>query len=151
MIAMGSFFIPFSSEMPWALTVQTNRGRTDAPVYFISNLVNMLTPSYYRPQRSCGKVMFPQASVILFTGGGAYMAGGVCGRRPCVAGGMHGRGHMWWGACMAGWHVGQGMCGRRDGHCSRRYASYWNEFLLRAYLHVTSRVALKYPSKVNFV
>ena len=24
---------------------------------------------YYRPQRSCGKVMFSQASVILFTGG----------------------------------------------------------------------------------
>ena len=29
---------------------------------------------YYRPQRSCGKVMFSQASVILFTGG--------CGRHP---------------------------------------------------------------------
>ena len=28
------------------------------------------TPTYcYRPQRSCGKVMFSQASVILFTGG----------------------------------------------------------------------------------
>ena len=26
--------------------------------------------NYYRPQRSCGKVMFSQASVILFTGGG---------------------------------------------------------------------------------
>ena len=25
---------------------------------------------YYRPQRSCGKVIFSQASVILFTGGG---------------------------------------------------------------------------------
>ena len=31
---------------------------------------------YYRPQRSCGKVMFSQASVILSTGGG------VCGRHP---------------------------------------------------------------------
>ena len=27
---------------------------------------------YYRPQRSCGKVMFSQASVILFTGEGVY-------------------------------------------------------------------------------
>ena len=31
------------------------------------------------------------------------------------------------GACMAG--VG-GVHGRRDGHCSGRYASYWNAFLL---------------------
>ena len=31
---------------------------------------------YYRPQRSCGKVMCSQASVILPTGGG------VCGRPP---------------------------------------------------------------------
>ena len=31
------------------------------------------------------------------------------------------------GACMAG---GGGVHGRRDGHCSGRYASYWNAFLL---------------------
>ena len=31
--------------------------------------------NHYRPQRSCGKVMFSQASVILFTVG-------VCGRHP---------------------------------------------------------------------
>ena len=29
-------------------------------------------PHLYRPQRSCGKVMFSQVSVILFTGGGVY-------------------------------------------------------------------------------
>ena len=50
---------------------------------------------------SCGKVMFSQASVILFTGGrawqGACMAGGMCGRGVCMAGGMHGRGHEWQG------------------------------------------------------
>ena len=78
----------------------------------------------------------------------------------CMAGGMHGRGrgHTWkghvrsvlgrghaWqgeGVCMAGgmrelcmvgggrpaWQGG--MRGRRDGHCSGRYASYWNAFLL---------------------
>ena len=68
----------------------------------------------YRPQHSCGKVMFSQVSVILFTGGGmcgggcarwgACVAGGVWGRLACVAGGggMHGR-----GPCMAG-----GMCDR---------------------------------------
>ena len=54
---------------------------------------------------------------------------GVCGKGgvvkgACMAGGMHGREHAWWGTCMAG-----GVYGRRDGHCSRRYASYWNAFL----------------------
>ena len=34
-------------------------------------------------------------------------------------GGMHGR-----GSCLTG-----GVCGRRDGHCSGRHASYWNAFL----------------------
>ena len=44
----------------------------------------------YRPQRSCGKVMFLHLSVILFTGGPPPPA---------------------------------------DGHCSGRYASFWNAFL----------------------
>ena len=30
------------------------------------------------------------------------MVGGMCGRGACVAGSMHGRGHAWQGACMAG-------------------------------------------------
>ena len=58
--------------------------------------------SSYRPQRSWGKVIFSQASVILSTGRGA--CGGVC----VVAGGMHGcqgvrggvrggGGCAWWG------------------------------------------------------
>ena len=39
------------------------------------------------------------------------------------------------GACVAGghpWHGGGegGLRGRRDGHCSGRYTSYWNAFLL---------------------
>ena len=58
--------------------------------------------------------MFSQASVILS---------------------MHDRGHAWQGVCMAeGGHAWQGgMCGggmhgRRDGHWSGRYASYWNAF-----------------------
>ena len=63
---------------------------------------------------------------------GAYMAGGMCSR-----GDMHGRGaymagevgHAWQrGTCMAG---GQGgVHGRRNGHCSRQYASYCTAFLL---------------------
>ena len=76
------------------------------------------------------------------------MAGGVCMDGACAAGGMHGRGHAWWGMCMAGGMCGKGgvngggrvhgkgacmargacmaggVHGRRDGHCSGRYASY---------------------------
>ena len=88
---------------------------------------------------SCGKVIFSQVSLILSGGGlGACVAGSMCGRggggdewqgdmhgMGCVwQGGMHGRGHVWWGHAWLG-----GMCGRRDGHCSGRYASYWNAFL----------------------
>ena len=65
---------------------------------------------YYRPQRSCGKVMFSQESVILFTGGG------------CIP------------ACTGTDTSRQTPPGRHtpppDGHCSGRYASYWNAFLL---------------------
>ena len=64
---------------------------------------------------------------------GACVAGGMCGMGACVAGGMCGRGHVWQGAWQGVWQracmVG-GMHGRRDGHCSGRYASYWNAFLL---------------------
>ena len=56
------------------------------------------------------------------------MAGDVHGRGVCMAEGMHGRGAcIAAGACMAG----EGMHDKRDGHCSGRYASYWNAFLLR--------------------
>ena len=70
------------------------------------------------------------------------MAGGVCGRghvwRGGVwqggsmhGGGVHGEGHAWQGACMAGGHAWQvGMSGRRVGHCSGWYVTYWNAFLL---------------------
>ena len=46
--------------------------------------------------------------------------------------GMHGRGHVWQGACMEGVYMaeaGGGMRGMRYDHCSGRYASYWNAFL----------------------
>ena len=63
--------------------------------------------------------------------GGACVAGGVCmAGGVCVAEG---------GSCVAGGYAwqeggamhGGGMHGRRNGHCSGRYASYWNAFLLR--------------------
>ena len=56
-------------------------------------------------------------------------------------GGMHGRVCVWHGACMArgsawqrGLCVARGVRGRRDGHCSRRYAYYWNTFLFHCIL-----------------
>ena len=60
--------------------------------------------------------------------GGHAWQGGVCdvlvcvARGVCVAGGVHGGGHVWWGACMVGgMHgggvvLGGGMCGRGGGH-----------------------------------
>ena len=92
--------------------------------------------------------MFSQASVILFTRGGACVAGacmveghgggagGVHGRghawrRGYVwQGGMCGRGYAWQGACMAGGGGHAAWQERR--HCSRWYTSYWNALLLPA-------------------
>ena len=90
---------------------------------------------YYRPQRSWGKVIFSQASVILSTGGLRGYQGGIRGCQGCawllgmcvvarghawLLGGMHGcRGHVWLQGGVHGcvWHVWWwgGMCGiRRD-------------------------------------
>ena len=48
----------------------------------------------------------------------------------CGKGGMHGKG----GTCVVkggdGALQGGAVRRRRDGHCSGRYASYWNAFLL---------------------
>ena len=48
---------------------------------------------------------------------------------------MHSRVHTWQGcagqgACVAGVCMVSRIRGRRDGHCSRWYTSYWNVFLL---------------------
>ena len=60
--------------------------------------------------------------------GGACVAGGAHGKGVCNAWGMHGKGE-----CVAkGVVCGKGVHGRRDGHCSRRSAYYWNTFFLLA-------------------
>ena len=61
----------------------------------------------YHPQRSCGKVIFSQASVILSTG--------VC--LPAIPGQT------------SPWQADNTAPPPRDGYCSGRYASYWNAFL----------------------
>ena len=50
-------------------------------------------------------------------------------------GGMHDEGGRLW----------QGVRGRRDGHCSGRYASYWNAFLLRNKSGVRNLILCFYP------
>ena len=77
---------------------------------------------HYRPQRSCGKVMFLHLSVCHSVHRGRHAWG------ACVVGGMRDRGVRVTG----GMHVGKGegvvgLHGRRD--CSGWYASYWNAFL----------------------
>ena len=79
-------------------------------VYYVKplhcNLCGNLNRSYiYRPQRSCGKVMFSQVFVILFTGVGHVGGGGHSWQRGCV----------WQGACMA-----RGRHAWRGGACMAR-------------------------------
>ena len=84
------------------------------------------------------------------------MRKGHAWQEACMARGLHFRRHVWqgvcirqgacmeggmptlqWEACMAGghaWHWG-GVRGRRDGHCSERYASYWNVCLVMTCFH----------------
>ena len=82
----------------------------------LNSFASLLFPIYfYRPQGSCGKIIFLQLFVILFTGGwrtwwgaggrghashrsmhgreGHVWQGGMHGREVCMAGVMHGRGH----------------------------------------------------------
>ena len=83
---------------------------------------------------------------------GVCMAGGHAWWGMCMAGGMHGRAHAWQGAMHGGGAcvAGGGMCGRRDGHCSGKYVSYWNAFLLKTPdTTVTNSLSgLSPPSKV---
>ena len=69
---------------------------------------------FYRPQRSCCKVMFSQASVILFTGEGVWQT-------PPPPPGRH--------SPQVDTRPGRHPP-PRDGYCSGRYVSYWNAFLL---------------------
>ena len=54
-------------------------------------------------------------------GGGTCVVGHAWQEGMCGGGDMHGRGCAWQGG---------GMRGRKDGHCSGQYPSYWNAFLL---------------------
>ena len=61
--------------------------------------------------------------------GRVCVVGGMCGKGACVVTGMHGGMHS--GGVCGGGHAGWGgIRGTRDSHCSGRYVSYWNAFLL---------------------
>ena len=71
-------------------------------------LIGVFNIYHYRPQRSCGKVMFSQASVILFTEGRAWQVVYMAGRHMWRGGAMHGRGGMGGRGCAwQGWHAWQ--------------------------------------------
>ena len=77
--------------------------------------------------RGCAWQGMCMAEGVHGMGHGRGMHGrGVCGGGACVAGGHAWQGHVWWG----------GVLGRRDGHCSERYASYWNALLLWKFLYI---------------
>ena len=109
---------------------------------------------YYRPQRSCGKVIFLHLFVILFTGGlcpgrgalsggslsGGLCPGGLCPRGLCPEGpclGVSVQGVSFWrylseGASLARGSLSKGVSVRETPHhmviCGQ-YASHWNAFL----------------------
>ena len=82
-------------------------------------LIKLLTFVTVR-NSSCGKIIFSQACIIpsVHSGGGlcgevgcVWQRGGICGKGACMAkGGMHGRGHVWWGHVCQGVCAGGGMC-----------------------------------------
>ena len=83
----------------------------------------------YRPQRSCGKVMFLPVSVILSTGGGGVWKTPLPRQTPPGQTPLLGR-------CPTRADTPLGRHPRADyppppadGYCSGRYASYWNAFL----------------------
>ena len=96
-------------------------------VHFKLNSVNIQTYIYHR-QRSCGKVMFSQASVILFMGG---VTDSYLGRHPS---GRHPLGQKPpWADTPPGRHTSlPNACWDTTppgSHCSGQYASDWNAFL----------------------
>ena len=105
------------------------------------SLSQPLSANYYRPQRSWGKVIFSQASVILLIRGVWWLAPGGClllGGGGClVPGGVvtGPRGVPPPGGAPRGGGVPGGD--PRDGYCCGRYASYWNAFLSLRYVHTT--------------
>ena len=92
----------------------TTQQRIHKSLLHFGNYMVPIQVHFYRPQLSCSKVMFSQASVTLFTGGEVWQT-----------------------------PPGQTTPGQTppaDGYCSGRYESYWNAFLLKLQLNVLTFV-----------
>ena len=72
--------------------------------------IGVFSSVYYRPQTKFVKVMFYRCLSVQ-GGGHVWREGGMCGRRVCMAGGVHGS----WGMQGGRWVY---MCGR-EGVCGR--------------------------------
>ena len=88
-------------------------------------LLQIYIKIYYRPQRSCGKVIFPQASVSHSVYRGCLPQCKL-GYTPPLARHPPGRYPQW--ADTPGWTPPR-QSPPPAGHCCRWYASYWNAFL----------------------
>ena len=130
-----------------------NNGINNISVVVLTNYHRIL--SCYRPQTKFGVRQYFYKRLSFCPGGHAWLGGmhswgrgwevacaawGMCGRSmhsqgACVAGGVHDGGCMVEACIVGGCVAGEGVCvaggmhGRRDGHCSGRYTSYWNAFL----------------------
>ena len=105
-----------------------------ARLHWLFPTVSGMNAIYYRPQRSCGKVMFLHLSVILFTRG-------VSNRH------LPGQTPPWADTGLplladTGLPLLADTPPQGDDHCSGRYASYWNAFLLIMCTHLATHTTL---------
>ena len=92
--------------------------------------------SCYRPQRSWGKVIFSQASVILFTGGGGFCLSAFWDTTPSRSGTPPGT-RQAPPRSRAYWEIRS---------TSGRYASYWNAILFHRLFHCTACFTISFAS-----
>ena len=110
-------FLSILGEKPWPwltdLRDSMHINERDTSTIFTSHIYH-----FYRAQV---KVIFSEASVILFTGGGVdhFLPGGVCCLVPCSFRGV---------SASKGGSSPLVLTSSGD-HCSGRYTSYWNAFL----------------------
>ena len=105
-------------------TIKADRGFQLVAAY--RQFLNLVEDVNYRPQRSCSKVMFLHMSVILSTGGPVWQTHPLADTpSPDTP----------WADIPLGQTAPQSpwQTPPSDGHCSRRYASYWNAFLYFEY------------------
>ena len=130
----SSFFNEIKTSFRMCKSLKNNKIRQH------QNSLELYWIYFYRQQRSWGKVIFSQASMILSTGRGGLLPGGCPVRgNVCLVWGVPAPGGVCLlpgGACSGGWVLGAWPWGgawwrpSRDGYCCGRYASYWNAFLL---------------------